>query len=198
MSIYKRQTRAPGAEALIAKYRLPGWQQRHVAVVRDLARELADAYARRGAPVDVERVTAAAWLHDVGRSPLLAGDPRDHAELSAIILSAEGLAELAEMARRHPVYTILDPERAPRTLEEKIVHYADRRGGLDIVNIDERLREQATRYPDFAALLERCLPLEKRLERELLAPLGLAPEGIGATRRGQGAGVSDPANGTTA
>jgi len=189
LSIYKRQTDAPAAETLLAKYQLPEWQRRHVEIVRDVAREVADAYARRGGRVDVERVTAAAWLHDIGRSPLLAGDPRDHAELSAIILSAEGLPELAEMARRHPVYTILDPERAPRTLEEKIVHYADRRGGLAIVSLDERLREQAVRYPAFAATLERCLPLEKALERELLAPLGFAPESVGAGSQGPGAGV---------
>jgi len=185
LSIYKRQSQTPRAEALLAKYRLPEWQRRHVEVVRDVAREVAEAYARRGGPIDVEHVTAAAWLHDIGRSPLLAGDPRDHGDLSAIILSAEGLPELAEMARRHPVYTILDPERAPRTLEEKIVHYADRRGGLGIVSIDERLREQAGRYPAFAATLERCLPLEKALERELLAPLGLAPESVGALRQGR-------------
>ena len=40
-----------------------------------------------------------AYLHDIGRSPLLAGDPRDHNVLSGIVLAAEGLGACVEVAR---------------------------------------------------------------------------------------------------
>src|SRR3990172_7047081 len=63
-------------------------------------------------------VVWAGSLHDVGRSPLLAGDAREHNELSALVLAAEGLPACAEIARRHPVYAVLDPATAPRTLRQ--------------------------------------------------------------------------------
>src|SRR5439155_198919 len=83
----------------------------------------------RGAPeIDAEAVILAAYLHDIGRSPLLAGDPRDHNILSGLVLAAEGLDACVEPARRHAVYTVLDPVLAPRTAAEKLVYVADRRG----------------------------------------------------------------------
>lgn len=180
MSIYKRQ-----AARLIEKYALPDWLQRHSAVVRDAAWELAEALAAHGAQLDVEQVTAGAWLHDIGKSPLVGGDPRDHGELSALILAAEGLPELGEMARRHPVYAILDPARAPRTLEEKIVHYADRRGGLAMLSVEDRLAEQAERFPESAAQIRAALGPVKELERELFAKLPFGPDALRGARPGR-------------
>ena len=177
MSIYKRQ-----AERLIEKYALPDWLKRHSAVVRDAAWDLAEALSAHGTELDVDFVTAAAWLHDIGRSPLVAGDPRDHAELSALILAAEGLPEFSEIARRHPVYAIRDPERAPGTLPEKIVHYADRRGGLAIMSVEDRLHEQAERFPEHATAIRASLAPIKALERELFAGLPFGPEQLCARR----------------
>ncbi|OLC55228.1 MAG: hypothetical protein AUH85_09740 [Chloroflexi bacterium 13_1_40CM_4_68_4] len=164
------------------KYALPDWLKRHSAVVRDAAWELAEALSAHGADIDVDFVTAAAWLHDIGRSPLVADDPRDHAELSALVVAAEGLPELAEIVRRHPVYAIRDPERAPRTLPEKIVYYADRRGGLAIMSVEDRLAEQAERFPRHAAEIRASLAPVKALERELFAELPFGPEQLCARR----------------
>ncbi len=154
-------------------------------MVRDAAWELAEALSAHGESVDVEAVVAGAWLHDIGRSALVAEDERDHGELSALVLAAEGLPELAEMARRHPVYAIRDPERAPRTLEEKIVHYADRRGGMEVLSVENRLREQAERFPESAAEIWACLEPVKALERELFAKLPFGPEALRGARPGR-------------
>ena len=164
------------------KYALPDWLKRHSAVVRDAAWELAEAMSAHGTKVDVDFVTAAAWLHDIGRSPLVKGDRRDHAELSALIVAAEGLPEFAEIVRRHPVYALRDPERAPRTLPEKIVHYADRRGGLAIMSVEDRLAEQAERFPEHAAEINASLEAVKALERELFDGLPFGPEQLCARR----------------
>ncbi len=166
------------AEELIEKYALPDWLRRHLAVVRDAAWELAEAFSAHGAGVDVTAVRTAAWLHDIGRSPLVVEDGRDHAELSALVLAAEGMPELAEMARRHVIFAIRDRERAPRTLGEKIVYYADRRGGLTMLSVEDRLREQAERYPEWAAEIRACLAPVKALERELFAVLPFGPEAL--------------------
>jgi len=61
------------------------------------------------------------------------------------------------------------------------VYYADRRAGLRIVTIEERLREQARRFPETADQIMACLEPAKALERELFARLPLTPERICAT-----------------
>lgn len=172
----------PRIQRLLDRYGLPDWLRQHSAVVARAAREMAEGLARSGERLDIEGVCAAGWLHDIGKSPLLAGDPRDHAELSALVLAAEGLPELAELSRRHIIFAIRDPERAPRTLEEKVVYYADRRGGLAVVSLDERLREQAERFPESAADIVACLEPCRALERELFAKLPFAPEDLCAGR----------------
>lgn len=169
-------------ERLIEKYALPDWLRRHSAVVRDAAWELAEALSAHGETVDVDAVLEAAWLHDIGKSPLVSDDGRDHAELSALVLAAEGLPELAEMARRHIISAIRDPQRAPRTLEEKIVYYADRRGGLTMLSVDERVAEQEHRHPDHAAAIRACIEPVKALERELFRTLPFGPEALCARR----------------
>lgn len=154
----------------------------HSLLVRDAAHEIARGLAAKGVPVDAAAVEAAAALHDIGKSPLLDDDGREHNELSALVVAAEGLPELAEMARRHIVYAIRDPDLAPRTLEEKIVYYADRRAGLEIVSLEDRLREQAARFPGSAADIMACLAPCRALERELFARLDFPPEHLHPAR----------------
>ena len=144
--------------------------------------ELASAMSSAGKDVDAGLVEAAAALHDIGRSPLLEGDERPHSELSALILAAEGLGGLSEVARRHIVYAIRRPELAPGTLEEKLVYYADRRAGLTVLSIDDRLREQAARFPRWAAEILACAEPVKALERELFANLEIRPEHLHPAR----------------
>lgn len=129
---------------------------------------------RRRAEVDADAVSLAAYLHDIGRSPLLAGDRREHNELSALILAAEGLADSVEPARRHAIYTVLDPATAPRSLAEKIVYVADRRGGMTVQSVEERARDTAARHPRFAADIQRAVPIALRIEQEVFADLPFA------------------------
>jgi putative nucleotidyltransferase with HDIG domain len=161
------------AEGLYRRYRYPDWLRTHSLLVGRIALLLASARADEGG--DVEAVALAGYLHDIGRSPLLEGDRREHNELSVLILAAEGLAPLAEMARRHPVYAVLDPATAPRTLAEKIVHVADRRGGMRVMPLEERSAETAVRHPRYAAQIERATPIARDLEREVFAGLPFPP-----------------------
>src|SRR6185503_6346700 len=126
------------AERFYDRYAYPDWLRVHSRLVGAIGGLLANARAAVGDVVDVDGVTLAAFLHDIGRSPLLAGDPREHNELSALILAAEGLPACVEPARRHAIYTVLDPATAPRTLDEKLVYIADRRGGMAIETLEDR------------------------------------------------------------
>ena len=150
----------------------------HSRVVGRIAAAFVAARRPGAEPIDDEAVVLAGYLHDIGRSPLLAGDPRDHNILSALVLAAEGLERCAEPARRHAIYTVLDPVLAPRTFADKLVYVADRRGGQAVEALEERARDTAVRNPKYATEIERAIPIAKELEREVFAHLTFAPEDL--------------------
>lgn len=164
------------AEDFFKRYRYPEWLETHSRVVGAIAEALVVARRRGAAKIDAEAVVLAAYLHDIGRSPLLAGDPRDHNVLSGLVLAAEGLEPCVELARRHAIYTVLDPELAPRTAEEKLVYVADRRGGQGVEALEERARDTARRNPKYSGEIERAIPLAKAIEREVFADVSFGPD----------------------
>lgn len=166
------------AEVLFHRYAYPDWLRTHSLLVGRIALLLADAHGAAGAELEVGDVAFAAYVHDIGRSPLLEGDEREHHDLSGLVLAAEGLGRFADLARRHPIYVVLDPATAPRTLAEKIVQIADRRGGLEVLSLEERFAEVAARHPRYTAQIERAKPIVRALEREVFAPLPFGPDDL--------------------
>jgi hypothetical protein len=167
------------AEGYFDRYRYPDWLRMHSRVVGAIALRLATAHRDAGTDIDVATVALGGYLHDIGKSPLLAGDVRGHSVLGPLVLVAEGLPELAELSRRHPVYAPRDPATAPRTLAEKIVYYADRRGGQSVVTLEERLDEQVARFPELVVLRGSDLAVARAIEAELFAAIALRPEDLG-------------------
>ena len=163
------------AESFYDRYAYPDWLRTHSRLVGAIGAALANARAAAGDRVDVEAVTLAAYLHDIGRSPLLKGDPREHNELSALVLAAEGLPKCVEPARRHAIYTVLDPSTMPATMEDKLVYIADRRGGMEILPLEERAKETGDRHPRFKDEISRAIPIAKGIEREVFARLPFTP-----------------------
>ena len=164
------------ADPLFRRYRYPDWLETHSRVVGAIAEALVAARRRGAPPIDAEAVVLGAYLHDIGRSPLLVGDPRDHNILSGLVLAAEGLGACVELARRHAIYTVLDPELAPRTAEEKLVYVADRRGGQAVEPLEHRAMHTARRNPKYLAEIEQAIPLAKDLEREVFSQVSFAPD----------------------
>jgi HD superfamily phosphodiesterase len=170
-------TRAP---QFWTKYGYPDYLREHSRIVGAIARVLAEAHVARGARIDVDMVVLAALLHDIGRTPLLRGDPREHNELSGLILAAEGLPACVEPARRHAIYTVLDPATTPSTLEEKIVYVSDRRGGMAVEDLAERAKDTAARHPKFTEEIARAVPIAKRIEAEVFAGLPFGADDLAA------------------
>jgi len=166
------------AESYFLRYRYPRWLRVHSVVVGALATQLAQAHANAGAPLDLRAVGLGGYLHDIGKSPLLSGDGRDHNLVGPLVLAAEGLPELVELSRRHPVYAPRDRSTAPRTLAEKIVYYADRRGGQQVVTLEERIDEQLSRFPELAGRRDADLAMAKAIEAEVFAGIALRPEDL--------------------
>ena len=166
------------ADAFFERYRYPEWLRTHSRLVGAIALRLAEAHAAAGAAIDPRPDGLGGYLHDIGKSPLLAGDGREHHVLGPLVLAAEGLPELADLARRHPVYAPRDPATAPRTLAEKIVYYADRRGGQRVVSLEERVDEQLARFPDLAPMRASDLAMAREIEAEIFHGIALRPEDL--------------------
>ncbi|HEV8230041.1 MAG TPA: HD domain-containing protein [Candidatus Limnocylindria bacterium] len=166
------------AERFFVRYRYPDWLATHSRVVGRIAAAFVAARRPGSEPIDEDAVVLAGYLHDVGRSPLLAGDARDHNVLSALVLAAEGLERCVEPARRHAIYAVLDPALAPRTFADKLVYVADRRGGQAVEPLEERARNTALRNPKYAAEIERAVPIARELEREVFANVTFASEDL--------------------
>ena len=97
-------------------------------------------------------------------------------------LRAHGHGELSEAVQSHPVYVLGGAESyeawaAVIRLEAQIVAYADKRAIQDLVSLDERFERWYRRYPD-SAMLPIGHERARRLERDLCALAGLAPQEI--------------------
>jgi len=122
----------------------------HCIVVSNLAAAIARACERRGIPVDIKLVEIASLLHDVGRS--VTHDVR-HGVLGGALARANSFDErIVSIIETHvgagiPADEAEDiglPRRdfMPKTIEEKIVAYADKlMKGKRRVEVDEVLEE---------------------------------------------------------
>jgi len=122
----------------------------HCIVVSNLAAAIARGCERRGIPVDVKLVEIASLLHDVGRS--VTHDVR-HGVLGGALARANGFDErIVRIIEAHVGAGIPADEAEeiglprrdfmPKTIEEKIVAYADKlMKGKKRVEVDEVLEE---------------------------------------------------------
>jgi len=166
-------------EAMVihAKYKTGVYIVRHCQAVAMAAKIMADEAERRGQAVDERAVIAGALLHDIGRSR---SQTVMHGVQGAEILEKEGVEKkVVEIVRRH-VGAGISPEEAkklglpdfdyiPRTLEERIVCFADKMVDADKVRpFGEEVHRFTTKSHDVGRLLS--------LKRGLAEDLGADPE----------------------
>ena len=150
---------------------------RHCEAVAMAAQIMADEAELRGHAVDKNAVIAGALLHDIGRTRT---QTVRHGVEGAEILEGEGVDKVVvEMVRRH-VGAGISPEEArklglpefdyvPRTLEERIVCFADKMVDADKVRpFGEEVHRFTVKSHDVGRLLA--------LKRGLAEDLGADPE----------------------
>ncbi len=163
------------------KYSLPEEVRRHCISVAELAVKIAEAARRKGIDVDVRAVKIGALLHDIGRA--VTNDPFLHFIKSAEILKREGFDEkIVRIAERHFSAGLTAEEAnrlglprkdyVPKTLEEKIVSFADNltfshsHGSFE--NFLRRLDEIDRRNPELkwltTATKKRALEMKREIE----------------------------------
>lgn len=129
---------------LLKKYNLPASRIYHSKGVAQKAFHIATVIHNRHPELhcDPQKVACAALLHDIGRS-----QPGDHEINTATILKSEGLDELASITMHGSFYEIQlirgieSDEFLPKTLENKIVAYADATFKDRPVTLEERWSE---------------------------------------------------------
>ena len=127
--------------ATLNKNKTPSNVIEHCKAVCRVAEEVADKLMQKGINVNKKLVTAAALLHDIER------EKDSHVAEGAKLLKSLGFPEVAEVVKKHSLYPRDDKETLPKTFEEKIVFYADKRvQGNKIVSLGERFQDLKKRY----------------------------------------------------
>ncbi len=152
--------------------------QIHVTMVAALAYQLAVWLRQAGEPVNPVLAHRGGLLHDLAKVPARAQQV-DHGRLAGQLLAERGQPALAQIADRHLFFNIIDPERCPRTWEEKLVYYADRlveRG--NIMDFRQRLAAMQERHkiPMPEDERTRIIGAIAALEGEICRLLNLTPE----------------------
>lgn len=84
-------------------------------------------------------------------------------------MTERGWPELAGPIASHPISSLIDPSRSPQGWASKAVAIADRHVAQRFVSIDERIDDQARRYPEFQVELDAARAAAHAMEAELAA-----------------------------
>lgn len=169
------------AKALWSKYRLPEYKRRHATIVAKVAAFLAKQLTINNSQltINLPLLTAGALLHDIDKNISRLPDEK-HPQTAVRVLKEEGMAEVAELVKTHPLHAILDPSIAPKTWEEKILFLADKMVKLETVTVDKRFALwRAEDLPQEAYdLLSQTYPKVKELEKEFFDLIQVKPEDL--------------------
>lgn len=166
---------------LLKKHGQPQTVVAHTLVVEKAAVAISKKLRKTGEKVDLELVRVGALLHDVAKMQRTRGGElkprRHHAEAGAKILKKEGVSkEIAKIVELHT----LDAGKQPKSWEEKIVFYADKRVEWDgIVSLEDRFEALKKRYSEFPGAvqkIEKSLPFTEKIEKQIFSKIERRPE----------------------
>jgi len=163
---------------LLAEQKVPLRAVQHSQAVAAVAFRLAAQLRQEGEAVDPLLAHRGGLLHDLDK---VASRQQSlpHGQLGAQLLQEKGYPDLAAIAERHLMCSILDPAARPVTWEEKLVYYADKIvEGSRVVGVPERLEALCRRHTERAAQIWRCAPHIVQLQAEICARLGISLTGL--------------------
>ena len=167
----------------------------HSRAVAGAAFLLATRLRDRGVPVDPLLAHRGGLLHDLDKASTEMG-VEPHGARSGVLLRQLGFENLARIAERHPISSVLHDEGCPTTWEERLVFYADKVvEGDAVVGVDRRIAALSRRYPTaptHLASFASCLPLVLDLEAEIARRLGVVPLELLRQNDGQAGGSFQP------
>lgn len=192
-------------QKLIKEFHVPKHILAHSKKVAKVALFLGKKLIQKGEKVDLDLIEKGALLHDIVR--ICDFDPWEphkfsenqtkrelekwnflrkkfkgihHADAAYQIFMEKGYKNLAKVILKHKFVYILDKKFAPKTWEEKIVYYADKRVKHDkIVSLKERISDGKQRNVRGKKALALSAKAEKKvyeLEKEIFEKIGEKPE----------------------
>ena len=129
----------------------------HSKAVCKVAEKIADGLIKR--KINKKLVIAAAMLHDVEKGR------NQHVARGIKLLKNLGYPEVANVIKKHSLYKLEVKANQPKSWEEKIVFYADKRCvGNKVVSVEERFAALEKHYK---VNLSKELKFTKNIEKEL-------------------------------
>lgn len=162
-------------KSLWDKYALPEKKRRHVGLVAKTAKFLATQCQMINAKCQINEklLLAGALLHDIDKNVIkLPGEK--HPDTGVRILREEGMGEVADLVKTHPLHAILDPAIAPKTIEEKLLYLADKMVKYEVIGVDARFKLWNDEHlpQEQQKILDAAYPKVKELEKEIFGKLG--------------------------
>lgn len=121
------------------KYDLPANIIEHCKTVADTAYNIGKSLSEKGYILDLNKIKAAALLHDIGRRE------KNHAQVGAKMLRDSGYGEIADIIE---VHMDIDPgQYGDKITEAEIVYLADKLVlGKEVVSLEERFNKAREKY----------------------------------------------------
>jgi putative nucleotidyltransferase with HDIG domain len=161
------------------KYNLPPEKRTHCQLVAKVAIEIAAKLKIKNLKLKINQklLLAAALLHDLDKKIEKFPGER-HPDAGVRVLKQEGMEEVAVLIKSHPLHLILDPNTAPRTLEEKILFLADKMVKYEIIGVDRRfsLWQAEENTPETIKILDLSYPKVKALKIEILGMINMTED----------------------
>ena len=161
--------------SLLKKYNVYDNIVLHCVQVNKVAVFISKKLVESGVDVDVKLVNAASLLHDIAKH-IEIETGKDHIHEAEIILKKENAPQnLIDVVKAHLNQNI----DQFKTLEEKIVFYADMRvKHSKIVSLDERINDIRIRYSNRLHLINSISNTAKIVEKEIFSKLDIKPDDI--------------------
>ena len=160
---------------LLKEYEVPEPKIGHCMLVEHISVTISRLLKEKGEDIDIDIISRAALLHDIARNEKMRG--KDHALLGFQICTEKGIdSRICNIIKNHALESIL--QDGLKTMEEKIVFYADKICRHEIIGIDARFAPWEKREPNKELLIAK--EKTKALEKEILNKLNMTPEELQA------------------
>lgn len=152
----------------------------HSVMVAKVAEIIARWNKKVGFDISLEKVTAGALMHDIGKS-LCLNSGEDHAAKGSEICVQNNFGEISGIVEEHITLKSFEPDCD--ISEKEIIYYADKRVNHDrVVSLEERLEYLLVRYAknreDLGRLIKDNFRKCRVIERKLFANLNFRPEDL--------------------
>jgi predicted hydrolase (HD superfamily) len=133
---------------LLKKYRVSDEKILHCVNVGSIAKFIGEKFIENNVKINLELLYFSGLVHDIGDFGRDNDWSKDrHCELGSEILDKEGYTDAAKIVLKHNLLAYLSEELKPKTWEEKILNYSDKRERHGLVSLNERERRFLDKFP---------------------------------------------------